>query len=56
MLRDGDEYFIVRVKVKAEPPFFGWMFQFGTKVEIVHPQELKEKYLGQVKAVIDTVK
>ena len=48
---DGDEWFTIRVNVKAEPPFFGWLFQFGTKVEIVNPQELKEKYIEQLKKV-----
>ena len=46
---DGDEWFTIRVNIKAEPPFFGWLFQFGTKAEIVQPKELKEKYIEQLK-------
>ena len=53
---DGDEWFTIRVNVKAEPPFFGWLFQFGTKAEIVQPQELKEKYIEQLQAVLSSAK
>lgn len=49
---DGDDWFAIRVNVKAEPPFFGWLFQFGTKAEIVQPQELKEKYIEQLQTVL----
>lgn len=49
---DGDEHFTVRVKVKAEPPFFAWMFQFGDKAEIVEPCELRKKYIEQLKSVL----
>lgn len=53
MLRpDGDEWFTIRVNIKAEPPFFGWLFQFGTKGEIVKPQELKDKYIEQLREVL----
>ena len=51
---DGDEYFTVRVNVKAEPPFFGWLFQFGTKAEIVLPSEIKEKYIEQLEDVLSS--
>ncbi len=49
---DGDEWFTIRVNIKAEPPFFGWLFQFGTKASIVEPSELKEKYIEQLQAVL----
>lgn len=53
---DGDEWFMVRVNIKAEPPFFGWLFQFGTKAEIIQPQELKEKYIEQLEMILANVK
>lgn len=52
VIPDGDEHFTVRVKVKAEPPFFAWMFQFGDKAEIVEPCELRKKYIEQLKSVL----
>lgn len=53
---DGDEWFTIRVNIKAEPPFFGWLFQFGTKASIVEPSELKEKYIEQLQAVLSNAK
>lgn len=51
---DGEEHFTVRVQIKTEhpEPFFGWLFQFGTKVEIVKPCELREKYIEMLKEVM----
>lgn len=55
VLPDDDDHFTVRVTVKAEPPFFAWLFQFGRKAEIVGPIELKEKYKEQLKEVLYTL-
>lgn len=52
VIPDGDNNFTVRVKVKAESPFFGWLFQFGSKVGIVEPIELKQKYKKQIEDVL----
>lgn len=50
---DDDEHFTVRVQIKTEhpEPFFGWLFQFGTKVKIIAPFTLKEKYIEMLKKV-----
>lgn len=53
---DGEEHFTVRIKVKPEPPFFGWLFQFGTKAEIIEPTEQKIKYKEQLEAVLAQIK
>lgn len=52
---DGDEHFTVRVQIKTEhpEPFFGWLFQFSTKVKIVEPYALREKYREQLKKVFN---
>ena len=34
LIPDGNEHFTVHVKVKAEAPFFAWLFQFGSKAKI----------------------
>lgn len=52
---DGDENFTVHVKVKAEAPFFAWLFQFGSKAKIVEPASLKEKYRIQIEDVLNTL-
>lgn len=46
VVADRDDSFTVRTKVKTEHPdqFFGWLFPFGDKVEILEPYDLREKY------------
>ena len=56
VIPDDDDHFTVRVTVKAEPPFFAWLFQFGKKAEIVEPIELQEKYKEHLKEVLETMK
>ena len=55
LMADGDNHFTVRVNVKTEhpEPFFGWLFQFGTMVQIVEPCELRDKYIEMLKAVTE---
>lgn len=45
-----DDHFAINVHVKAEPPFFGWLFQFGGKVRILSPQPVTEKYRAMLSA------
>lgn len=54
LIPDGSEHFTVRVRVKTEQPFFGWLFQFGTKAQIAAPQELKDKYIQKLKEVLES--
>lgn len=55
IIPDCDEHFTVRVKVKAESPFFGWLFQFGTKVQIVEPFGLRDKYKAHLQEVLNQI-
>lgn len=48
MLRINDTTIIAAVKVQVSPTFWGWLFQFGTKMTIISPEELKEEYKKQV--------
>ena len=50
---DGEEHFVVRVNVRAEQTFLAWLFMFGTNVEILAPQNLKERYKEQLSAVFE---
>ncbi len=36
--------FRIQTEVSASPTFFGWLFGFGGKVQILGPQSLKEQY------------
>ena len=35
------------VQVRIAPTFWGWLFQFGTDMDIVEPDALKEEYLNK---------
>lgn len=48
---DGEEHFRVSQVVTISPILFGWLFQFGGKVEVISPEEVREEYrrrLGEV--------
>ena len=40
--------FRIQTEVSASPTFFGWLFGFGGKVQILGPQSLKEQYRQMV--------
>lgn len=48
---DDDEHFIINQPVTVSPILFGWIFQFGEKIEILSPENVKEKFLEQLSAV-----
>ena len=39
------------VQVRIAPTFWGWMFQFGTDMDIVEPEALKEEYINRAVAL-----
>lgn len=51
---DDSRHFTVIVQVNTEQPepFFGWLFQFGTKAQIVSPAHLNEKYGNMLNEVM----
>ena len=44
LIKSGSDSFCVFVDVKAEAPFFGWLFQFGSGAEILEPEDVRQKY------------
>lgn len=40
----GDDYFTIHAKVKVQPPFFGWLFQFGDKATVMEPADVVDEY------------
>lgn len=40
----NDTAFRLTTEVSASPTFFGWIFGFDGKVQILAPQEVKEQY------------
>ncbi|HBH94687.1 MAG TPA: WYL domain-containing protein [Ruminococcaceae bacterium] len=52
---DDSKHFTVTVRLNTEQPepFFGWLFQFGTKAQIISPARLNVKYINMLKEVIE---
>lgn len=48
--KDG-ESFTVYATVVAKEPFFGWVFQFGGKAEIIEPESIRSEYLAMLDKV-----
>ncbi|MBQ5333219.1 MAG: WYL domain-containing protein [Oscillospiraceae bacterium] len=41
----GEDKFTMNVKVVAAPAFYGWLFQFGDKAEIISPESVRNEFL-----------
>lgn len=47
--KDDDEHFICTIKVQISPPFWGWLFQFGSQAQIIAP----DKAISEAKKFLD---
>ena len=47
MTRVDDHTIEATVQVRIAPTFWGWLFQFGTDMDIVEPEALKDEYLNK---------
>lgn len=43
ILPDGEGHFTVSARVVLSPVFYGWVFQFGEKCEVLSPQSLRDE-------------
>ncbi len=50
---DGEEHFIVNVKVTLSPQFFGWLVAVGNSIEIKYPETLQKEYIKYLKNIIE---
>ena len=41
--------FKATIEVSASPTFFGWVFGFGGKVQILAPESVKERYRQMIR-------
>ena len=37
-------YFTAKIKVSVSRTFFSWLFQFGSDVQIIGPEQVREQY------------
>ena len=49
---DGEEHFLLRVRITISPTFFGWVFGFGEGVEITAPAEVRRAFLSHTEKVL----
>lgn len=52
MLRINGTTIVAAVKAQISPTFWGWIFQFGGKMTINAPEELKDEYKKQAEALL----
>ena len=54
MVKKADEeHFRTKVKVCTSPAFYSWVFQWGGKVRIEGPEEVKEEYQEMVRKALE---
>lgn len=53
MLRINGTTIVAAVKAQISPTFWGWIFQFGGKMTINAPEELKDEYTKQAEALLN---
>lgn len=53
IIKDGDEHFTVNVNVVVSQQFLAWVFGFGTDVEIISPEEIRNEMKSQALAVFE---
>lgn len=52
IIPDGDEHFTVTLSVVVSPQFFGWIFGFGSDVEILSPEDVREEMKKQAEEIL----
>lgn len=50
---DGEDFFLIDIRVALSPQFFGWIFGLSKKVQIVAPVEAVEMYKAEIKKVLE---
>ncbi len=53
LIPDGNEHFTVNVDVVPSQHFLAWVFGFGTQVQIISPEDIKNKMKDQAQQVAD---
>ena len=49
--REDDEHFIATINVADSPTFFAWVFTFGSKMKIISPKSIADKFADAVRNV-----
>ena len=54
MVPSDDGTFTMTARINIGPPFYGWIFQFGKRVEILAPSDVRAEYVRQLTELRDT--
>ena len=44
MMTSGENRIIATVKIRISPTFWGWLFQFGSEMKIISPENVQQRY------------
>lgn len=56
IVASDENHFTVRVDVAVSPQFFAWVFGFGTAVEILSPENVREDYKQELLSLSEKYK
>ena len=51
IISSDEEHFTVSVEVAVSPKFYAWLFGFGTEVEILSPDNVREEYAQRLQSL-----
>ena len=53
LIPDGEDHFVVTLDVAVSPQFYWWVFGFGTDVEILSPDDIRERAADLAQQIAD---
>ena len=53
LIPDGEDHFVVTLDVAVSPQFYSWLFGFGTDVEILSPDDIRERAADLAQQIAD---
>lgn len=56
IIRDGDDRFIAHVEASISPVFFSWLFQFGSRAQIMKPKRIAEDYADYLSGTLESMR
>ena len=51
-----EDRFTANVYVEVSPTFFAWLTNFGNKIEIVKPPQVREQFMDHIKGIAELYK